>query len=47
MLEDLERDGYIRKITSNREMVNESLKLAHRDVKVAGEILSTDADDVC
>jgi uncharacterized protein (UPF0332 family) len=44
MLEDLERDGYIRKITSNREMVNESLKLAHRDVKVAGEILSTDAD---
>lgn len=42
MLDDLERDGYIRKITFSRDKIKESLKLAHRDVKVAEEILNTD-----
>lgn len=44
MLDDLEEDGYIRKITTKPEDVEESLKLAWRDLRVAQEIINTDAD---
>jgi hypothetical protein len=44
MLDELEREGYIRRINTKPEMVEDSLKLAHRDLKVAQEIINTDAD---
>lgn len=44
MLDKLLEEGYIRKIKTKEGMVDESLKLASRDLLVAREIININAD---
>ncbi|MDP3065467.1 MAG: hypothetical protein Q8N08_01915 [Methanobacteriaceae archaeon] len=44
MLQKLIKEGYIKKIKTNPIKVDESIKLAERDLKVAQQIINTDTD---
>jgi uncharacterized protein (UPF0332 family) len=44
MLDDLLKEGYLKRIRTNKGMVEESLKIAERDLIVAREIIKTDTD---
>ena len=44
MLDELEREGYIKKLPVNRRKIEDSLNLAKRDVKVAKDVLNQDYD---
>lgn len=44
MIEDLEREGLIRKLPYDRKKVEDAIGLAHRDLRTSRTILSTDHD---
>lgn len=44
MLEKLRKEGYIKKIKTNPQKVEDSLELAKRDLKVAQKIINTNTD---
>ena len=44
MLDELEREGHIKKLPVNRRKIEDSLNLAKRDVKVAKDVLNQDCD---
>ncbi|WP_321507476.1 HEPN domain-containing protein [uncultured Methanoregula sp.] len=44
MIEDLEREGLIKKLPYDRKKVEDALAHAHRDLKTAGTIIPTDQD---
>jgi uncharacterized protein (UPF0332 family) len=44
MIDDLERQGLIRKLTVDQKKVNDALAHAHRDLTTAGTILPNDQD---
>jgi uncharacterized protein (UPF0332 family) len=44
MIEDLERDGLIKRLPYDRKKVGDAIVLAHRDLTTARTILNTDRD---
>jgi len=44
MIEDLEREGLVKRLTPDVRKVQDAIALAHRDLKTAGTILPTDRD---
>jgi uncharacterized protein (UPF0332 family) len=44
MIEDLERDGLIKKLPVDRKKISDAMALAHRDVKTSRAILTNDHD---
>ena len=44
MIEDLEREGLIKKLPYDRKKVNDAIALAHRDLMTARTIINTDYD---
>jgi len=44
MIEDLEREGLVKRLTPDVRKVQDAIALAHRDLKTAGMILPTDRD---
>jgi uncharacterized protein (UPF0332 family) len=44
MIEDIERDGLIKRLPYDRKKVEDAIALAHRDLRTARTILNTDRD---
>ena len=44
MIEDLEREGLIKKLPVDRKKISDAMTLAHRDVKTSRAILANDHD---
>jgi uncharacterized protein (UPF0332 family) len=44
MIEDLEREGLVRKLPIDRKKAEDAMALAHRDVRTSETILPTDRD---
>lgn len=44
MIEELERDGLIKKLPVDRKKIRDAMALAHRDVKTSRAILANDCD---
>jgi uncharacterized protein (UPF0332 family) len=44
MIEDIEREGLIKKLPYDRKKVDDAIALAHRDLRTSRTILTTDQD---
>jgi uncharacterized protein (UPF0332 family) len=44
MIEDIEREGLVKKLPYDRKKVTDAIALAHRDLRTARTILNTDRD---
>jgi uncharacterized protein (UPF0332 family) len=44
MIDDIERDGLIKRLPYDRKKVEDAIALAHRDLRTARTILNTDRD---
>jgi hypothetical protein len=44
MIEDIEREGLIKRLPYDRKKVNDAIALAHRDLMTSRTILNTDRD---
>jgi uncharacterized protein (UPF0332 family) len=44
MIDDIERDGLIKRLPFDRKKVEDAIALAHRDLRTARTILNTDRD---